>query len=462
MSAISVRLENLSKFYKLYDSKRDRLREALDPWRRKRHRDFYALRGIDLEVGKGEILGIVGRNGAGKSTLLKLLAGVIQPSSGRLTVQGNVSAMLELASGLNPDLDGIQNILFGGIMLGFSREQMKEKLDGILAFADIGDFIHQPLRTYSSGMRARLGFALAVNVNPEILVIDEILSVGDDLFRRKCFAKMEELFKSGCTVFYVSHNIANIVEICTRSILLDKGEIILAGSPRLVTMNYMKMMFADRSEQGMVRDELIRLNRDEKRKAEFPVVLENGESPPGKNESVIIPPAATEPRSKPEPFYVANFKPKSTVITRKCDMDIHDSQLLTLDGQKVNMLVPQEEYVYSYKVKFGAEIDRVNFGMGFKNEKGMVLSWMAYPGINRYFEKTFSKGDTYCVNWRFKCLFMPGTYFIDSGLHTTKKNEPSTLIRISDLLAFKVLHGNDGQKGGIFDTFCNVEIKKIQ
>jgi lipopolysaccharide transport system ATP-binding protein len=462
MSPISVRLENLSKFYKLYDSKRDRLKEALDPWRRKRHREFYALHGIDLEVGKGEILGIVGRNGAGKSTLLKLLAGVIQPSSGRLDVQGNVSAMLELASGLNPDLDGIQNIYFGGIMLGFSREQMKEKLDEILAFADIGDFIHQPMRTYSSGMRARLGFALAVNVNPDILVIDEILSVGDDLFRRKCFAKMEELFKSGCTVFYVSHNAANVVEICTRALLLDKGEIILAGSPRLVTMNYMKLMFADRSEQGIVRAELLRLNRDEKRKAEFPVVLENGENQPGRYGTFAFPPFEKDLQSEPESFYIANFEPKSTVITKKCDLDIYDSQLLTLDGQKVNVLVPLEEYVYSYKVKFGTEIDKVNFGMGIKNEKGMILSWMAYPGINRYFEKTFSKGDTYCVNWRFKCLFMPGTYFIDSGLHTSKKNEPSSLIRISDLVAFKVLNSKDGQKGGIFDTFSNVEIKKIQ
>jgi lipopolysaccharide transport system ATP-binding protein len=461
MSAIAVRLENVSKFYKLYDSKRDRLREALDPWRRKRHREFFALRGVTLEVKKGEIVGIVGRNGAGKSTLLKLLAGVIQPSSGRMTVQGNISAMLELGSGLNPDLDGIQNIYFGGIMMGFSREQMKEKLDSIVAFADIGDFIRQPMRTYSSGMRARLGFALAISVNPDILIVDEVLSVGDDLFRRKCFAKIEELFASGCTVFYVSHSVANVVEICTRAILLDKGELILDGSPNRVTMNYLKLMFAKRDEQEALRDELLRLNREGQEKKEFPAASESVAKPSHEIETVVVPPHKKELPSKQEAFYIANFTPKSTVIAKHCDIDIYDPQLMTLDGRKVNVLVPQEEYVYSYKVQFGTEIEQVNFGVGFKNEKGLVVSWMVYPGVNRYIEKTFLKGENYCIRWQFKCLFMPGTYYIDSGLRTPKNSEMMTLIKISDLTAFKVQNSKDRQKGGIFDPYGNVEIEKI-
>ncbi len=462
MSETAVKLEQVSKYYKLYDSPRDRLKEALYPFGKKRHREFYALKNIDLDVKKGELLGIVGRNGSGKSTLLQLIANVIPANSGRITTSGKISTLLDLNAGLNPDLDGIQNIFFGGLMHGFSHEEIKAKVDEIVAFAEIGDFIYQPLKTYSSGMKARLGFALAISIQPKILVVDEVLSVGDDLFKRKCFAKMEEFFKSGCTVFFVSHSTANIVEICTRAILLDKGELILDGSPKFVTMNYLKLMFADRNEQGIIRDELVRQSREEKKKAEFPAALESVEKTHQENETFVVPPDRKELLSKQDAFYIANFTPKSTVITKKCDIDIYDARLLTLAGQKVNVLAIQEEYIYSYKVKFGTEIDQVNFGMGFKNEKGLVLSWMVYPGINRYIEKTFFKGENYCINWRFKCLFMPGTYFIDSGLRTPKNSEMITLIKISDLLAFKVLSNKDRQKGGIFDSFGNVEIEKIE
>lgn len=448
MSAIAVRLENISKFYKLYDSKRDRLREALDPWRRKRHREFFALSGVDLEVKKGEILGIVGRNGAGKSTLLKLLAGVIQPSSGRMAINGNISAMLELGSGLNPDLDGIQNIYFGGIMLGFSREQMKEKLDQIVAFADIGNFIRQPMHTYSSGMKARLGFALAIHMKPEILIVDEVLSVGDDLFRRKCFSKIEALFASGCTVFFVSHNVANIVEICTRAVLLDKGEIILSGSPKLVTMNYLKLMFAAHDEQNSIRSELLRLNRDEEKKKEFAASLK----PEKENLST---------QEISNAFFIPDFKPKSTVVIKNDDVNIYDMQIKTLDGREVNALVMNEEYIYSYKVEFGIILDNVNFGMGFKNEKGLALSWMIYPGINKYLKETIYQGDIYNIKWRFKCLFTPGNHFIDSAVRTLMDDKPTLLAKFTDALAFKVLDESQKQKGGLFASVQEVEVERL-
>ena len=269
MNDVAVKLEQVSKHYKLYDSPKDRFKEALDPFRRRRYREFFALNHIDLEIKKGEILGVVGRNGSGKSTLLKLIAGVIPPSSGRLTVNGNVSAMLELGSGLNPDMNGIQNIYFGGIMLGISPEEMKTKVDEIVAFAEIGDFINQPLKTYSSGMKARLGFALAISIKPEILVVDEVLSVGDDLFKRKCYTKIEELFKSRCTVFFVSHSISSVVEICTRTILLDKGELILEGPPAFVTRYYQKLLYALPPNQDETRDEIIRLNHDQEEKKKY-------------------------------------------------------------------------------------------------------------------------------------------------------------------------------------------------
>jgi len=269
MSDIAVKFENVSKYYKLYNEPKDRLREALHIRGKEFHRKFYALSNINLEIKKGEILGVVGKNGAGKSTLLKLMSGVIQPSSGKIQTNGNISTLLELGAGLNPEFNGIQNVLFCGTMMGFTREEMKSKIDDIVAFADIGNFIFQPLKTYSNGMKARLGFALAVNINPEILVLDEVLSVGDDFFRRKSFAKMEELFKANCTVLYVSHSIRSIIEVCSRAILLDRGEIILDGSPKMVTMHYQKYLFVKPSEAGKVRDEIIQLNKDENKKEEF-------------------------------------------------------------------------------------------------------------------------------------------------------------------------------------------------
>ena len=216
-----ISIKNLSKVYKLYDKKSDRIKEALSARRRKYHCDFYALRNINLEVKKGEILGIVGRNGAGKTTLLEVIAGILTPTGGQAQIDGNVSALLALGIGFNPERTGVENIYVNGTLKGFSKEEMDNKIEKILDFADIGNFACQPVKTYSSGMQARLGFAVAVHMDPEILIVDEVLAVGDELFRRKCYAKMEEIFKSGCTVLFVSHTVNTINEICTRAILLD-------------------------------------------------------------------------------------------------------------------------------------------------------------------------------------------------------------------------------------------------
>jgi lipopolysaccharide transport system ATP-binding protein len=262
-----VRFENISRFFKLYDSPKDRLKEALHPLGKKFHRDFYALKNINLSIQKGEVLGIVGRNGSGKSTLLKIVCRVIPPTSGEITVEGSVSALLDLGAGLDPEFDGLQNIYFGGIMSGYSREEIKEKEEEIIRFADIGEFIHQPLKTYSAGMKARLGFAMAISVRPEILVIDEILAVGDDLFQRKCHAKIAELLKTGCTVLLVSHNMPHINDLCTRAILLDYGELILEGTPKFVTVHYQKLLYARPEDQNSVRDAIIELYKSPETKA---------------------------------------------------------------------------------------------------------------------------------------------------------------------------------------------------
>jgi lipopolysaccharide transport system ATP-binding protein len=459
MSEPAIVAQNLSKTYKLYNRHIDRLKEALYPLGRKYHRLFYALKDVNFEAKKGEILGIVGRNGAGKSTLLSIISGVLTPSAGGVVTRGRISSLLELGTGFNPELTGIENIYFNGTIMGYSRQEMERRLDDILAFADIGDFIYQPLRTYSSGMKARLGFAVAVHIEPEILVLDEVLAVGDELFRRKCYARMEEFFDAGKTILYVSHSAETVNALCSRAILLDRGELILDGPPKLVTMYYKKFLFTGAEETQKIRDEIIRLNQDQEKKREFAESLE-------RSEDKLNPEPAPLPGGEEEgigqgAFYIPNFLPQSTVRTVNYDVNIHDMQICTLDGRQVNALVMHEEYIYSYKVRFGIPVDSINFGMGFKNEKGLALSWMIYPGINQFLTRKINKGDRYCVEWRFRCLLTPGNYFIDSGLRSLKDGDRVILAKITDAVAFKVQDVGLQQKGGIFDSGQRFSIKQL-
>lgn len=237
-----IRADHLSKVYKLYDRSIDRLKESLHPFRRIYHHDFHALKDVSFEIKKGETFGIIGKNGSGKSTLLKIIAGVLTPSSGALEVRGKVSALLELGIGFNPDMTGRENIYFGGTIMGYSRDEMDAKVDDILSFADIGDFIHQPMKTYSSGMFVRLAFAVATKVDPEILVIDEALSVGDMFFQSKCTLLMKRMIDSGVTLLYVSHDTSSVTNLCKRAIYLENGIVKAIGDALSVTDQYLKDM----------------------------------------------------------------------------------------------------------------------------------------------------------------------------------------------------------------------------
>jgi len=227
---IAISIKQLNKAYKLYNSPKDRMKEALHPLRKKYHHDFYALDDICLDVTKGETLGIIGKNGSGKSTLLKIITGVLTPTSGSVDINGRISALLELGAGFSPELSGIENIYFNGTIMGYTTDEINSKLDDILAFADIGEFIYQPVKTYSSGMFVRLAFAVAINVEPEILIVDEALSVGDLRFQAKCFKKIEQLQKKGTTILFVSHDLGTVRAYCTKAILLDQGKIIDFGN----------------------------------------------------------------------------------------------------------------------------------------------------------------------------------------------------------------------------------------
>lgn len=226
----AIEIKSLSKVYRLYDRPIDRLKEALLPFHKRYSRDFYALRDINLTIRKGETVGFIGRNGAGKSTLLKLITGVLTPTGGTLAVHGRIASLLELGAGFNPEMTGIENIYMNGVVMGLSREEMEGKLEDIVAFADIGDFIRQPVKTYSSGMFARLAFSVNAFVEPDILIVDEALSVGDSFFQAKCIHKMKSLLDGGVTVLFVSHDWGAVKSLCKRGVLLDKGQIVMDGT----------------------------------------------------------------------------------------------------------------------------------------------------------------------------------------------------------------------------------------
>jgi len=231
-------LKKVSKKYKLYSNKTDRLKEALNPFGSSKHKEFFAIRNLNLEIQRGEIVGIIGRNGSGKSTLLKMVAGITQPTYGTIKVRDNVVPLIELGAGFHPSLTGRENIFFYTTLLGYEKSEVKKIMDEVIEFAEIGEFIDQPLKSYSSGMTARLAFSVSVYIDPDILIVDEVLAVGDEYFKEKSLTKMHELFKSGRTILFVSHAAQTIEELCTRAILLNKGEILYHGDPGDVVKYY--------------------------------------------------------------------------------------------------------------------------------------------------------------------------------------------------------------------------------
>ncbi|MCP4664724.1 MAG: ABC transporter ATP-binding protein, partial [Deltaproteobacteria bacterium] len=258
--SVSISVRHLGKCYNIYKNPQDKLKEVLSFGRRTFHREFWALRHVSLDVKKGETVGIVGRNGSGKSTLLQIICGTLAPTTGSVRIQGRVAALLELGSGFNPEFTGRENVFMNAAVLGLSTEEIHERYQSILDFADIGDFVEQPVKTYSSGMQVRLAFAVAVNVDPDILVVDEALAVGDEIFRRKCFSRIHEMKERGATILFVSHSAGAVIELCDRAYLLDRGEAILNGVPKTVISKYHQLIYAPPAEQEGLRAEILMLN----------------------------------------------------------------------------------------------------------------------------------------------------------------------------------------------------------
>jgi len=447
MDDIAIRLEGVSKYYKLYDSPNDRLKEALNPFGKLYHQNFYALKNINVEVKKGEVLGIVGKNGSGKSTLLKIITGVLTPNDGKLIVNGRISALLELGAGFNPEFTGIQNIYFYGSVLGFSRKEMDEKLDSILAFAEIGVFVHQPLKIYSSGMKSRLGFAVAVHIDPDILILDEVLSVGDALFQRKCVAKMQEFFEGGKTVIYVSHNINSVNELCSRAIFLFEGSVLLDSDTidsdtRTVTNYYLKHTF---SENDDIRNDIEKISQKG---------LTSEQKEPGENLK-----ENGQFSDECSTSYIKNFLPKTTVRYQNYDVEISHLRITTLDYKKVNILNVHERYKIQYRVDFKINATSVLFGFSIKNETGVNASG-ENAGLSEL-ESSVTNGDSIFVEKEFYCSLVSGDYYLTVGVVGVVNEERKTLSKIMDGLVFRVRKAVDTRYFGYFLMNGKMSAKKM-
>jgi lipopolysaccharide transport system ATP-binding protein len=450
-SDLSISLKNISKVYKRYHHPADRLKELLFPGK-PRSEEFWALRDINLDISKGETVGIIGRNGSGKSTLLQIIVGTLQPTSGIAKVEGRVSALLELGSGFNPEFTGRQNVFFNGRILGLSQEEIANQFDEIAAFADIGEFLDQPVKAYSSGMFVRLAFAVAVHVEPEILVVDEALAVGDEAFQRKCFARIDAIREAGASVLFVSHSATSIVELCNRAILLDHGEILLQGLPKVAVSNYHKLIYAPANQAAAFRERL------KQKKLESDVYTQIEQPKPivdAKQERNFY----SENVSK-KAIYDSSLKPQHAIRYESQGAKIERPHITTLEGDLVNLLLLNRKYSFNYSVTFMEDCFKVRFGMLFKTVSGFEVGGSAsHPSGSEI--SFISAGTSVNVEFRFSCLLLPGTYFLNAGVVGRVGESETYLDRCIDAVMFKVQPEVDLCATGIVDFGINAEIVNL-
>lgn len=422
-SEIAIQARSLGKSYPIFNKPEDRLKQMLSFGRRKYYREFWAVKDVDLEVHRGETVGIVGRNGSGKSTLLQMICGTLAPTSGELTVNGRVAALLELGAGFNPEFTGRENVFMNASILGLSSEETDRRFDSILAFAEIGDFINQPVKTYSSGMYARLAFAVAINVEPDILVVDEALSVGDEAFQRKCFARIHEIRERGGTILFVSHAAGTVVELCDRAVLMDQGERLITGKPKAVVNLYQKMLYARPEHVAVIRAELSAADTGR------PLVTESPTA--GAISGVSANTVGEEAEFDP------GLIPKSTVEYASHGAVISDVHIEDMRGRHVNVLVRGRTYRYCYTVTFHKTLHKVRFGMLFKTLKGVEIagqvSHSEEAGIDRV-----EAGEKAGVAFEFVNRFLGGTYFGNAGVLAAVQGESIYAHRLIDATMFRV------------------------
>ena len=449
--AVIINVDKITKSYKLYDSPVDRVKEAFHPLRKKYHHIFNALNNISFQVKKGEALGIIGRNGSGKSTLLQIICGILQPTSGTVVVNGRISALLELGTGFNPDFSGRENVYINGSILGLTKEEIETRFDSIEEFANIGDFIDQPVKTYSSGMVMRLAFAVAINVEPQILVVDEALSVGDELFQRKCFSRIEKIREDGTTILFVSHSGSTVVELCDIVILLDTGELIASGLPKKIVGKYQKLLYAPEDKRENIRNEIKETLFSE-------ICSENLEKQD--NHEVMLENTQEISRASDE-FYDPYLNSKSTIAYESHGATIEFPKILNNTGRIVNCLIRGEQYRFAYRVRFETGAFNVRFGMLIKSLTGVELGGGVTASDIRNAISYIPPNSVIVVEFSFRCNLNPGTYFLNSGVIGTNNGEETFLHRLLDASIFKVMPCENNTSTGIFDFNCSSVITNL-
>ena len=441
-----VSVKNLTKIYQLYNKPIDRLKEAINPFKKNYHRDFYALNDINFEVEKGESFGIIGVNGSGKSTLLKILTGVLNKTSGEINVNGKIAALLELGAGFNMDYTGIENIYMNGSMMGFSKKEMEEKFKNIVDFADIGDFIYQPVKQYSSGMFVRLAFALSIAVEPEILIVDEALSVGDVFFQTKCYKRMDELKEKGTTIIMVTHDLGAVIKYCDRTLVLNSGKQVAIGSPHEMVDLYKKILAGqevstnDYSASDIV-DSFV------------------GEKLPNGSQELRDPKDNVGAKLR-EPAFT--LKEKMSInpnadIYGDMKAEFIDFGILDQKGNPATIIVKGENFIIREKIKMNEDIKNPIFTWTIKDKRGTDLT-----GTNTMLENVDTglgkKGKIYDVSFTQKMLLQGGEYLLSMSCTSFEGDELKVHHRMYDVLSLTVLINEN--KVGIFDSESKVIVKE--
>lgn len=420
-----ISVQHLSKMYKLYDKPSDRLKESLGLSRKKKYREHYALQDVNFDIHEGECVGIIGVNGSGKSTILKIITGVLAPTTGEVKVNGRISALLELGAGFNMEYSGLENVYLNGTMIGFSEEEIDAKLDDILAFADIGDYIHQPVKTYSSGMFVRLAFAVAINIDPEILIVDEALSVGDVFFQAKCYHKFEEFKKQGKTILFVTHDLSSVSKYCDRVILLNKGVKLDEGSPKEMVDLY---------KQLLVGQEPVKQKKDG----------EDGEEGLAKAAVASI----SHGHFLPNPNTLEYGDKQAEIV----DIALKDDK-----GMFTNTIEKGSTFQILMRVRFNEQIQEPIMAYTFKNIRGTELT-----GTNTLFEKAKmpepAPGDTCTVIFTQKMDLQGGEYLLSFGCTGYKDGDFKVFHRLYDACNVTVVSTKNTV--GFFDMNSTVTVQE--
>lgn len=438
---IAISVNDVSKMYKLYDNPMDRLKESLGLSRKKKYKEHYALNHVSFQVHKGETVGIIGTNGSGKSTILKIITGVLSPTGGEVSVNGRISALLELGAGFNGEYSGLENVYLNGSMIGFSREEIDAKLQSILDFADIGEFIHQPVKTYSSGMFVRLAFAVAINIDPEILIVDEALSVGDVFFQAKCYRKFEEFKEMGKTILFVSHDLSSIGKYCDRVVLLNKGEKLAEGGAKEMVNLYRRVLVNQYDDADLEEG------------AENAEAGQDGQLTDGTaGENVSKKEHAGGGRAMKDSL---NLNPKVLEYGSKLG-EIVDFAIRDDTGMITNVIEKGKEFSVQMKVRFQADVNDPIFAFTLKDLKGTEIT-----GTNTMYEHTPVKpqkaGDEREITFKQIMPLEAGEYMLCLGCTGYKDGDFTVFHRLYDVCNLTVI--TDKKAVGYFDMFSKVSVK---